>query len=243
MPALAVRDNPLARGFYTPAEAARLIERSSERRIRGWLVGYEDRAVGPVVTRDYAPIQGHHELSFLDLIELRFIEHFRSHGVKMKTLRQVAARLRGEFETEHPFATDRVHLLADKADVFLVTMKETGHEARDRALMSLTTDNYVLEEIIRRYLVPGVTFETASHLAKRWTPRPATFSEIVIDPRVAYGQPCGPSGIPTRTLADAWEAEGENIDTAARWYEVKAEEVSRAVAFEQAINQPLEMAT
>lgn len=236
-------NNPLARGFYTPGDAARLIEKSSLRRIRGWLLGYEDRTVGPVMTRDYVPISGHQELSFLDLIELRFIEHFREHGVKMKTLRSAAFRLRREFETTHPFATDHVHLIADKADIFRVIMRETGHEAKDRALMSLTTDNYILEEMIKRGLVPGITFEADSHLAKRWKPRPATFSEIVVDPRVAYGQPCGPSGIPTGTLFDAWRAEGEDYDAAASWFGVKAQDISRAVDFERALIQPLEMAT
>jgi hypothetical protein len=36
--------NPLARGFYTVQEAARLIEVGSTHRIYGWLKGYRGRA-------------------------------------------------------------------------------------------------------------------------------------------------------------------------------------------------------
>ena len=127
--------NPLARGFYSVRDAARLIENARAQRIYGWLKGYPDREIGPLLSRDYRPINDRQELSFLDLIEVRFVEHFRAHEVKLRTLRRAAERLRKEFDTPHPFATDQVHLEADKADVFLVVMRESAKEERDRALL------------------------------------------------------------------------------------------------------------
>jgi hypothetical protein len=230
-------DNPLARGFYTVVEAARLIENGRAARIYGWLRGYPKRSIGPLLTRDYRPINDREELSFLDLIEVRFVEHFRNHNVKMRTLRLAAERLRSEFNTPHPFATDRVHLIADPADIFLVVMRDAAREVHDRALLSLTTNNYVIEEIIKRQLVPGITFER--RLARRWAPRPVDFPEIIIDPRIAYGQPAGPNRIPTKTLFSAWVAEGEDEDTVAYWFNIKSAEVRRAVDFEILLDGPM----
>jgi hypothetical protein len=130
-------DNALAQGFYTVSEAARLIEVGNAARIHGRLKGYPNRQIGPLLTRDYEPIEERQELSFLDLMEVRFVEHFRYHGVKMRPLRCAAERLREEFETQHPFATDRVHLVADKADVFLVIMRESSRSWRQSVAESL----------------------------------------------------------------------------------------------------------
>ena len=86
--------NLLAAGFYTVQEAARLIEVGSVRRITGWLRGYPGRNVEPLLTRDYAKIGDYEELSFLDLMEVRFVEHFREQGVKVRTLRRALENAR-----------------------------------------------------------------------------------------------------------------------------------------------------
>lgn len=229
--------NPLARGFYTVPEAARIVEGGNTQRIYGWLKGYPRRAIGPLLTRDYVPIDDRQELSFLDLVEVRFVEHFRSHNVKMRTLRIAADELRKEFEAPHPFATDRVHLVADKADVFLEIMRESAKQEKDKALLSLTTKNYVMEETIKRYLVPGIVFDRESHLADRFAPRPARFPKITVDPRVAHGQPAGEGGIPTNALYEAWIAENESVDEVAYWFEVPAASVIEAVRFEQLLDK------
>jgi hypothetical protein len=228
--------NPLARGFYTVPEAARLIEVGSRSRIYGWLKGYRGRAAGPLLIRDYTPIDNKQELSFIDLIEIRFVEHFREHGVKMPALRRAAEELRREFGTDHPFATSRVHLVTDKADVFLEIMRESAEETKDRTLLSLTTRNFMMAEFIERFLVPGIVFDKQDHMARRWAPRHDRFPEIVIDPRVAYGQPVGPSGIPTATIMDTYVAEGENLDEVALWLGVPVAEAARAVNFEKFLN-------
>src|SRR6185312_4494977 len=144
-----VNSNPLARGFYTVQEAARLIQVGSTNRIYGWLRGYPARQIGPLLTRDYEPIGEHEELSFLDLMEIRFVEHFREHGVKARSLRIAASRLRDEYKTEHPFALEKVILIADKADVFVEeVLRESADEAADPRLRSLLTKNYVMYEAI-----------------------------------------------------------------------------------------------
>jgi hypothetical protein len=224
----------LGQGFYTVGEAARLIRVGDAQRIYGWLRGYSGREVGPLLTRDYEPIDDTQELSFLDLMEVRFVEHFREQGVKVRSLRIAAAKLRNEFKTDHPFALERVHLIADKADIFVdETLRESAAEADDPRLRSLLTDNYVMYEAIKQNLLPGVSFDPRSHLPRKWVPRPKEFPNIAIDPKVAYGQPATKSRVPASALFDAWKAEGENADAVAYWFEIPSPEVIEAVRFQK----------
>lgn len=99
--------NPLAAGFYTISDAARLIEVGSARRILGWLRGYPKRRIGPLLNRDFMPIGGHEELSFLDLMEIRFVEYLREQGVKVQTLRKALENARIVFKEEKPLASEK----------------------------------------------------------------------------------------------------------------------------------------
>lgn len=235
-------ENPLAQGFYTVQEAARLIRVGSAHRIYGWLRGYPQRQIGPLLSRDYRPLGEHEELSFLDLMEIRFVEHFREHGVKVRSLRLAAQVLREEFKTAHPFALDRVVLVADKADVMVEeVLRDSANKAGDPRLRSLLTKNYVMYEAIKQSLIPGVKFDVKTHLAKRWAPVPLKFPKIIVDPRIAYGKPAGPSRIPTDVLYDAWFAENENADAVAHIYEVPSPEVIAAVSFEKELGRARKM--
>ena len=227
--------NPLACGFYTVSEAARLIERGSRHRIYGWLKGYPRSKSGPLLYRDYEAVGGHEELSFIDFVEIRFVEHFRAHGVKARPLRLAANMLRERLGVDHPFARDVVYLTADKADVFVGTMAEAAQETSDRVLESLTTRNLIMYEMIKEYLVPGLQFDKNTSLVRRLSPRPSKFPEIVIDPLVAYGQPFIGEGVPTKTLYDSWIAENKDYDEAAFWNNVTPLAVRRAVKFENEI--------
>lgn len=233
--------NPLAQGFYTISDANRLIGVGSTQRIAGWLKGYHGRQIGPLLHRDYDPIGTRQELSFIDLIEVRFVEHFREHGVKVSALRRAGEALRQEFGTNHPFATARVHLVADKSDVFLEIMRESAEQENDKALLSLTTKNFVMVEIIQRCLVPGISFSQQDFMPRRWAPKNEQFPDILVDPLVAYGQPAGPTGVPTATIMDTWRAEGENMDEAAVWLGISVSEVSRAVEFEALLDKRREV--
>jgi uncharacterized protein (DUF433 family) len=231
-----IKSHPLASGFYTIPEAAKLIAVGNEQRIRGWLKGYPRRYVGPLLVRDFEPINRKEELSFLDLMEVRFVEHFRAAGVKANSLRRAAERLRSEFKLPHPFASERVVLVADKTDVFVEKiLKTSAEEQEDRQLLSLLTDNYVIYEAIKRSLIPGLRFDSSTRLVKSWKPRPDQFPKINIDPRVAYGQPAVPEGVPTAALYEAWLAEDEDYDAVAYWYELPTPIVKEAVEFEKAL--------
>jgi uncharacterized protein (DUF433 family) len=229
----------LAGGFYTVPEAARLIRIGTAQRIYGWLKGYPRRTIGPLLVRDYPPIDDQQELSFLDLMEVRFVEHFREHGVRVRSLRRAAETLRQEYKTSHPFASSKVLLAADKVDVFVVeTLKNAAEAEDDPRLRSLTTRNYVMYEAIRQSLVPGIEFDPRSHLAKQWAPLPDKFPNIIVNPLRAYGRPVIARGVPTGTLLDAFLTEGEQPDPVAEAYGLTAKEVLEAVEFERALDDP-----
>src|SRR5436305_6279153 len=101
----------LGLGVYSVPEAARLTGVSS-RRIRRWLQGYSYSAGGaphtsPPLWRRQIASQESLILSFRDLLEVRFVDAFRRHGVGWKAIR-VAAECAAEIvQDSYPFSTRR----------------------------------------------------------------------------------------------------------------------------------------
>jgi uncharacterized protein (DUF433 family) len=231
--------NALMRGFYTVQDAARLIEVGNARRIHSWLRGYSRRATGPIIVRDYEPIRNRQELSFLDLMEIRFIEFFREQGVRLQTLRRCIETARVVWKTDKPFATERIRFAArhDKRDILVEEVfKPIAQKTQDQKLWSLVTTQYHLFETIREQISEGLLFDTDSLLARSWNPRPEQFPSIIVDPTVAYGQPTGPSKVPTLVLYAAAQA-GETPALLADWYELPISEVDMAIRFERHLRE------
>ena len=152
--------NPLAMGFYSVPEAARLIEVGSARRIYGWLRGYANRASGPLIERQFEPLDGKEEISFLDLMELRLIETLRDQEVRPRTIRSAIIEARKIFENERPFATDRILLKTDGKHVFVEeVLKKVAQEEKDKRLWNLITKQYEHYELMERTSIKGVTFD------------------------------------------------------------------------------------
>ena len=230
--------NSLMRGFYTVREAARLIEVGNARRILGWLQGYPKRKIGPIIARDYPPLEKRQELSFLDLLEIRFVEHFREQGIRIATLRRAVETARIVWKTSKPLATQRIRFLPrdDGKDILVEeVLRPTVEDTKDPKLWSLLTAQYEIYTAIRTKLVAGLVFDAESTFAKRWTPRPERFPKIVIDPLIAYGQPAGPSHVPTSVIYQSWKAEEERLDPVADWYGIPSTEVGMAIEFERSL--------
>lgn len=228
--------NPLARGFYTVRDAARLIEVGSAQRIRGWLNGYERRQVGPLLKRDYAPIGSAQELSFLDLMEVRFVEWFREAGVKPQTLRQCLDTARERFEEDKPLLKQGVLFIPtdDRRKIVVEeVLKPAAKEHRDKKLWNLVDRNYEFNGFIEGNLARGLTFDPETELTATWKPRPRDFPDVLMDPRVAYGQPTVPRRVPTSTLYEAWLAEAQEVTAVADWFDVPDDQVLMAIEFEK----------
>lgn len=214
-------------GFYTVSEAARLLGIDNSQRIVRWLMPTKGGGEA-IIHRAYEKVGSQHELSFLDLLEVRFVEHFRSQRISMQSLRVAAANARKELGVSHPFATSNVKFQSDRKQIFLETAKETG----DRLFLNLMTNQLAIYEFIEQSLARDLEFDV-SGFARSWRPAPNSAPDVLVSPVYAFGQPViSDRRVPTTTLFQAWQAEGGNIDTVAKWHRVDQDSVRQAVEFE-----------
>jgi uncharacterized protein (DUF433 family) len=222
--------DPVAGGFYTAREAARLLNIPNSGVITHWLKLSGKTAA--VIQRQYQPIGRSQELGFLDLIEVRFVEHFRKRGYSLQSLRKAAEVARTELKTEHPFALYGASFIAERKNIFLRVAKEVS----DTKLLNLVTKQYAMYDVLEEVLERGLTFDPTSGQAVRWFPKPAEFKHVVVDPTVAFGQPAlDESRVSTDAILAAWEAEGGRYDVVAEWFEIGEALVREAVEFELAL--------
>lgn len=218
----------LGKGLYTLNEAAQLIG-AQKRSIRRWMQGYDYKSEGethhvnPLWQSDIPEFDEQVELSFRDLIELRFIHAFSQAGIGLKAIRNCLEYARDCVQSDRPFSSGRFR--TDGKTIFLESLEATG----DPKLLDLRQKQYVFKNIVER------TFrdlDLEDDLVVRWRPYKGK-SSIVIDPQRSFGQPiAAASGVPTATLADAVEAEG-SIANVARLFEIDPSAVKDAVRYEE----------
>ncbi|WP_267395017.1 DUF433 domain-containing protein [Sphingomonas sp. GC_Shp_1] len=220
-----IEADPLLAGFYSPGDVARLLQVASPK-LRGWLNGWGKNSAGPIIDRDF---KDGRTVSFLDLIEVRFIEAFRKQGVPMQTLRRAAARARDDWKTSHPFALSKAKYLTDRRHVFA----QVADEEKDRVTWDMASGQHEMWDVIESTIAKGIVFDPGSDLATRWFPLPAEFPGISIDPAIAFGKPAlSAERIPTAALHRMWRAEGGNIGRVADAYGIGHDAVRSAVEYE-----------
>lgn len=219
---------PLGIGYYTVPEAARLLK-TSLRNINRWLGGYAFKREGavtempPLWTPQLPADDGHIELGFRDLIELRFVLAFRNAGLGLRTIRNCLEFARECVKDERPCSTRRFQ--TDGRTIFLESLQRSG----EYELLDLKKRQYGFKQVIERSFKD---LDIENDAVSRWRPFQGKNS-IVIDPARAFGQPIASGyGVPTVALADAVEAEG-SIERVADLYEVPAAVVRDAVKFEE----------
>lgn len=219
--------DPVAGGFYTVREAARLLGIGQPSKITAWLQGHQ-RGAAAIIKRQYEPIEGAQELGFWDLIEVRFVEHFRKQGVSLQALRKAAEQARKDFGHQHPFAMSNVKFLTDRVTVFSHAAQETG----DKFLLNLVTKQYAMYVVLEEVLAKGIEFDPGSGMAREWRPT-KEYPHVALNPLVAYGQPAIlPDGVPTAAIFRTWKAENGSYLAAADWYEITEDLAREAVEFE-----------
>lgn len=214
-------------GFYTVAEAARLLGMESRGRINRWL-SPTPKGGDPVIMRDYPRAGREHEISFLDLVEIRFVEHFRQVKISLQSLRVAAKNARAELGVDHPFATSNVKFQTDRKLIFL----ETARETRDPFLLNLMTNQVEIYDVIERLFAHDLEFNVDG-LARMWRPAPAAAPNVIVAPVYAFGRPViSERRLPTRTLFESWLANGKSYDTVADWFSIDRDAVDEAIRFE-----------
>jgi uncharacterized protein (DUF433 family) len=220
-------------GLYSVPEAARLTHISTAR-LRRWLLGYDHGTINDrryssaILKRDLEEIDGRIALSFLDLIEVRFIDAFLRQGVKWREIRAAATAASRMLANSHPFSSHS--FITDGKNIFAEIVNSTT----DPDLIQLSKQQYVIREVLEPSLLRGLEFK--KDILVRWRPRGGA-DPVILDPQRAFGRPIVEiSGVPTHVLACAFEAEGGEQENAevivARHYDVSKKEVMAAVKFE-----------
>lgn len=221
-------DYLIGTGLYTVSEAA-ILTGTNAQSIRRWVSGYRfrrgdaERDMPPVWERDLGKIEGQAALSFLDLMEIRFIGAFRRHHVSWPAIREAAMLACEMFDDGHPFT--RRQFQTDGNRIF-----QTIDDRGDVKLFDMNRRSWVFNEIIGPSLYRGVEF---SHdQISRWFPL-FPKKTVVLDPELSFGRPVvATSCVPTDVLAAAARAE-ESPSKVARWYDTTVAEVRAAIEFEE----------
>lgn len=214
-------------GLYTISEAAKLL-RSNPRTIRRWVEGYSYRRNGekshsaPLWRPDFALDEGV-ELSFRDLIELRFINAFTELGLSIRTIRSCLEAARECIDTDRPFSSGKFR--TDGRRIFL----QGNDHLNDPVLLDLKRRQYVFSGVIERTFKD---LDLEEDIVTRWRPYRGKDS-IVVDPARSFGQPISSEfGVPTIVLAEAVQAEG-SVARVAALYEVDRRVVTDAVRYHE----------
>jgi uncharacterized protein (DUF433 family) len=169
---------------------------------------------------DYRRDDGKIQLSFQDLIEIRFVSAFLEQGVTWPELRAASRKASESLQTAHPFTAMKFR--TDGRQIFLDATDNTG----DRQLIHMRKDQYVFKQVVGPKLKD---LEVDGNEIRRWWPL-GTRKLIVIDPNRSFGRPIGAvSGVPAEVLANM--ASVASIPETAKWYEVDPIEVRHAVEF------------
>jgi len=235
------KEGALGRGVYGAPDALRLINFRRNREAPGrsvsrqtvvrWLRGYdyEDRGGGirhsaPLWRPDYANDDDTIEVSFRDLIELRFVKAFRDVGLGLPTIRECFKRAVVEVHDERPFSTQRFR--TDGKTIFL----EITHDVREGELLDLRQR----QRVFHRVVAPSLRdLEFDAEVVARWFPLGISRKSIVVDPTRAFGRPIVVEGsVPTEILFEAVKTEG-SPDKVAKLYEVPLSAVREAVMFQE----------
>jgi len=221
----------LRAGIFTAPEAAALIG-VPEQKIRAWVVGWPRTEGPPMIHNDLGWVDGRLAFSFANLMELRFVAFFAGAGVKIRKIRAIMHEARAELHGPHPFATNIV-FKTDGVNIVAETVRKNG--VRD--LYDLHSGNFEMADIVYQSLKDDVIFDPKGD-ARAWFPRPVTAPNVIIHPAVAFGRPVlRAPGIPTETVADAFVAEGEDVEAVAILFDISKRHVKEAVAFENSLRR------
>ena len=210
----------LGLGFYTIAQAARLIG-AHHSKIRRWVGEYK-----PLIKRRPASDEG---LTFLELMELQFINMFRSEGVTMPTIRKAAEVASKRFNTEYPFAVKRFD--TDGKSIFATLKKR---ETDSIKVEDLNRGQYVFEQIAKPFF-RRLEYHGQEEVFRYWPlQRPG---RVVLDPQRKFGQPIDfETGVPTRIIYESMHAgSGQDARTVAEWFDIPVKAVRAAVEFEKSL--------
>lgn len=221
-------------GLYSVPEASRLTGVPSAA-VRRWLFGYQAKTKGekiehPALWTGQLTGEDQRGVGFLDLLEIRFVAAFRSHGVSLQAIRAASQFARELFNSSHPFTFKRFQ--TDGKTIFAeIAEREMAED--DKSLLDLVKRQYAFERIMRPSL-RGVVYGESGE-ARAWHPTNSRY--VILDPQRSFGRPIEPrSGVPTEVIYSAYKAE-DNAKFVARLYGLDLRSVKAAIAFQEKLGQ------
>lgn len=218
----------LSAGIFSTSDAARLIGVDSAS-VRRWAFGYTRRGTtypGAIKT-EIPKMDSRYALTFVELVELLFINGFRETGVSWTVIRESAELAKRLYETDHPFAMRT--WFADPAGIY--ALLESVEEEKPDVFIELSGDGQVaMQHTLDRYL-QQLEFDL-DDVAQRWFPS-GQDEPVVIDPRIAFGAPViVGTRVPTELLAAEYTGP-ESIESLAWAYDLEEWQVEAAIRFER----------
>jgi uncharacterized protein (DUF433 family) len=215
----------LERPVYGVAEAAELLGLRPDR-TRAWLDGDQRaRVLYPPVIRPEPT--GDDVVTWGEFVELGYLREYRRKGVPLQRLRPVIDELRREFNTPHPLATARPYVLGRE---LVLEVQERNELPAPIAIVIRSGQQVLLADDANRFL-RKVEFDPPEQGDVRRLHPAGPASPVVIDPLVRFGRP-SVAGVSTERLWELFDA-GESIDEIAEGYDMTAEQVRGAVAYEE----------
>ena len=209
-------------GLYTYSDLTKLLG-ISRARIKGLVEGYkykQGRKGKPVVQKRSFIFDDKEFFSFVDLIELKFIQHFLNQGIKRKTIIDAYNKAKIELKKEHPFATK-----------FIANVSQNIFMDNDDILVNSKDNQVWCRELSKPELFEGIDFK--DDLPTRWMPY-KDLPEVILDPAYNYGMPVLKKyNLKTLTVFDAYVAEQEDINKVSKWFGIEPEIAMQAVKYER----------
>jgi len=216
---VAIADNCLGVGLYTPAEAAAYL-RVNTQTVNRWMFG---STTGLRVLMPQLGDKDDRVITFLDFAQMMAVRVMRvDYKLPLDKIRQAVDVARDVYGLKYPLATKHVTYLFGEDIVIKPTedeMIQASGKGRHQRMLKLV-------ELFLR--------DMAWHpdgLPAKYTAWPNTFYPVVMNPRVRFGEPLLEScGYTAQALWEAARTEG-GIEQAAEAYGVKVDEVEVACRY------------
>ena len=213
----------LGSGIYTPREAARLV-RTTPQNVLRWTRG--SGATASLWDAHYQFLDDTTEISFVDLVELRVVRAFRAAGVSLQAIRYAIEIAEAKYGVKRPLSSAKFK--TDGDEILMEAVEKDGNLV---SLSSKRPGQKVFTSIIKQSL-NDLEYEDGKSV--RWRPHEAT--NVVVDPRRAFGAPIlDDFGIQTGTLYAEYK-DFEDISYLSKCYEIPISQIRSAVSFEKSLD-------
>ncbi|MGH7743789.1 MAG: DUF433 domain-containing protein [Candidatus Dormibacteria bacterium] len=191
--------------LLTPREAARHLQLPPST-LSYWL---RDQAAGEALVHRVPPAKrGWPSVPFIAVIEAYVLRSLRDLGLSKKKIRDAAAAVRREFNTEYGLATQRI--ATDGIDIFV--------SYADGDLVRAHDGQAPIRDIIDRHLRYITWDEVDGSPARLTLQQYPDLAPVVIDPRFGWGAPViSTNNVQVDMVVKLWRA-GESLDAVAEEY-------------------------